>query len=116
MAALIGQKNELIADLRQHKYLDLADHYGFEIIHDQATFKDSTTLVVDGRELEAGGSVIATGAEPAVPSLPGLREAGYLTSTTAMEQTRVPGRLVTIGGGFVGLEQSQSWPAGCGRS
>jgi mercuric reductase len=107
LAALIAQKNELIADMRQHKYLDLADHYGFEIIHDQARFKDPDTLAVDGRELEATAYLIATGAAPAVPALPGLREAGYLTSTTAMEQTSVPRRLITIGGGFVGLEQSQ---------
>lgn len=42
-----------------------------------------------------------------MPPVPGLAEAGYLTSTTAMEQTTVPNRLVAIGGGFVGLEQSQ---------
>lgn len=107
LAALIAQKNELIADLRQRKYLDVADHYGFEIVHDQASFKDPTTVVVDGRQLEAAAYVIATGANPALPLLPGLNEAGYLTSTTAMEQTRVPMRLITIGGGFVGLEQSQ---------
>lgn len=107
LAALIAQKDELVADMRQHKYLDLAEHYGFEIIHDQARFKDSETLAVDGRELTARSYLIATGADPAIPDLPGLREAGYLTSTTAMEQTRVPKRLVTVGGGFVGLEQSQ---------
>ncbi len=109
LPALIAQKNELIADLRQHKYLDLAEHYGFEIIHDEARFKDADTLVVDGRELHARAYVIATGAAPAVPVLPGLHEAGHLTSTTAMEQKSVPQRLITIGGGFVGLEQSQLW-------
>lgn len=109
LAALIAQKHELIADLRQHKYLDLADHYGFEIIHDHARFKDADTLAVDGRELQAGAYVVATGADPAIPALPGLHETGYLTSTTAMEQTKVPERLITIGGGFVGLEQSQLW-------
>lgn len=107
--AVIAQKNELIADMRQHKYIDLADHYGFEIIHDQARFKDPQTLAVDGRELHAGAYVIATGAAPTIPALPGLNEAGYLTSTTAMEHTSVPERMVTIGGGFVGLEQSQLW-------
>ncbi len=107
LAALITQKDELIGDLRQRKYLDLAEHYGFEIIHDQATFKDPTTLAVGGAELQAGASVIATGAEPTIPDVPGLGEAGFLTSTTAMDRTTLPRRLVTIGGGFVGLEQSQ---------
>ncbi len=107
LAALIAQKNDLIADMRQHKYLDLAQSYAFEIIDAETHFTSPTTLAVDGREVRAHAYLIATGAEPAIPPLAGLREAGYLTSTTAMEQTSVPERLVTIGGGFVGLEQSQ---------
>ena len=107
LAALIGQKDELIGEMRQHKYLDLAQSYGFEIVHGEARFTSPTVLVVDGRECRAHSLLIATGADPAIPPLAGLRDAGYLTSTTAMEQTSVPKRLVTIGGGFVGLEQSQ---------
>jgi mercuric reductase len=107
LAALVAQKDELVAGMRQHKYLDLAGIYGFEIVHCHAEFKDQTTLTVDGQDLHAGAYLVATGAEPTIPSLPGLREAGYLTSTTAMEQTSLPERLVTIGGGFVGLELSQ---------
>ncbi len=107
LSALIAQKDELVADMRQHKYLDLADSYGFEIIHGEARFTSPTTLDVAGREILANAYLVATGADPAIPALPGLREAGFLTSTTAMEQASVPGRLVTIGGGFVGLEQSQ---------
>lgn len=109
LAALIQQKNELIADMRQHKYLDLAKSYDFEIINGEAQFTGPTTLAVDGREIAATSYLIATGADPSVPSIPGIENADYLTSTTAMEQTSVPQHLVTIGGGFVGLEQSQLW-------
>ncbi|MBF6557708.1 MAG: mercury(II) reductase [Acidimicrobiales bacterium] len=107
LAAVVAQKDELIADMRQHKYLDLAESYDFDIIQGQARFEDRETLTVDGREVRARAYLIATGATPAVPELPGLPESGFLTSTTAMEQQVVPERLVTIGGGFVGLEQSQ---------
>ncbi len=107
LAPLIAQKDELVADMRQHKYLDLADSYGFEIVHGDARFTSPTTLSVAGRDIRAHIYVVATGAEPAVPALPGLREAGFLTSTTAMELTEVPRRLVVIGGGFVGIEQAQ---------
>ncbi len=107
MAALVAQKDQLVAEMRQRKYLDLAKSYDFEIIHGEARFASPTSLAVDGREVHARYYVIATGAEPTIPPLPGLQAAGYLTSTTAMEQTMVPKRLVTIGGGFVGLEQSQ---------
>lgn len=107
LAAVVGQKDELVAGLRQAKYLDLADVYGFEIIHGTARFTAPDRLEVDGQELRAGAYLLATGAEPAVPHLPGLADAGYLTSTTAMELTELPERLVVIGGGFVGMEQSE---------
>ncbi len=109
LPALISQKDELIDGLRRTKYLDLASSYGFDILAGEARFADADTLMVDDRSLHGGAYVIATGARPAVPPLPGLPDAGHLTSTTAMEQTRLPERMVVIGGGFVGLEQGQLW-------
>jgi mercuric reductase len=107
LAAVMTQKNELISDMRQHKYIDLAASYGFDLMHGEARFTSPTSIVVDGQEIRAHKYLIATGADPAIPPLPGLAKTSYLTSTTAMEQTSVPKRLITIGGGFVGLEQSQ---------
>ncbi len=107
LAALVAQKDELVGRLRQAKYVDLADVYGFDLLSGEARFVDAETLDVDGQQLRAAAYLIATGAEPKVPDIPGLAEAGYLTSTTAMELTEVPTRLVTIGGGYVGMEQSQ---------
>ncbi len=105
--ALIAQKDELVGRLRRSKYVEVAEAYGFDIVSGEARFVDVDSLEVDGRPLRADAYLVATGAEAEVPDLPGLAEAGYLTSTTAMELTEVPGRLVTIGGGFVGMEQSQ---------
>lgn len=107
LAAMVAQKDELVARLRQTKYLDLADDYGFDIIEGTARFTSPERLDVDGQLLRAGGYLIATGAEPAVPDLPGLADTGYLTSATAMDLTERPERLVVIGAGYVGLEQSQ---------
>ncbi|MEO5678983.1 MAG: mercury(II) reductase [Acidimicrobiales bacterium] len=107
LAAMVAQKDELIGRLRQAKYVEVAEAYGLEIMSGQASFADPDTLDVDGRTVRAASYLIATGAEPKVPELPGLAEAGYLTSTTAMELAEVPARVVTIGGGFVGMEQSQ---------
>lgn len=107
LEALIAQKDELVSDMRQHKYLDLADSYGFEVVSGEACFTSPDALSVEGRQVRARAYVVATGAAPAVPGLPGLADSGYLTSTTAMEQTRLPQSLVVIGGGFVGLEQAQ---------
>jgi len=107
LAALVAQKDELTAQLRRAKYVDVADAYGFEIRHGDARFADAATLLVDGEPLRARAYVVATGAEPARPNVRGLDGISYLTSTTAMELDEVPESLVVIGGGYVGMEQAQ---------
>ncbi|SDR65125.1 mercury(II) reductase [Agrococcus carbonis] len=107
LSALMQQKDELIGILRQTKYADIAAAYGFDIQSGAATFTDAATLLVDGRRVRARSYLVATGAEPHAPAIPGLEQVDYLTSTTAMELTELPASLVVIGGGFVGLEQAQ---------
>ena len=53
--------------------------------------------------------VIAAGSRPAVPSLPGLSEAGYVTSDTVWELRELPRRLVVLGGGPIGCELAQAF-------
>jgi len=105
--ALLRQKDELVARLRDAKYADVAHAYGFEIVAGDARFADPDTLLVDGRRLRAGSYIVATGSQPAVPDLPGLADVDYLTSTTAMELDKLPRSLAIVGGGYVGLEQAQ---------
>lgn len=107
LAALVGQKDELVAALRHEKYAAVAEAHGFEVRPGDARFVDAHTLHVDGAPLPADAYLLATGAEPAVPDLAGLDGVDYLTSTTAMELTELPESLVVVGGGFVGLEQAQ---------
>ena len=107
MAALTEQKQELIDRLRQLKYADVAEAHGFPVRYGHARFVDEQTLEVDGQPLGAPAYVVATGAAPHIPDLPGLAGIDYLTSTTAMELTRLPESLVVLGGGYVGLEQAQ---------
>ncbi|RBY92459.1 mercury(II) reductase [Blastococcus sp. TF02-8] len=107
MAALTEQKQELIDRLRQLKYADVAEAHGFPVRYGHARFVNEQTLEVDGQPLVAPAYVVATGAAPHIPDLPGLAGVDYLTSTTAMELTRLPESLVVLGGGYVGLEQAQ---------
>lgn len=107
LGALIAQKDELVESLRSAKYVDLAESYGFDILTGTARFTGPRALEVDGRPVSAESVLIATGADPAVPALPGLDQVHVLTSTTAMQLKEVPRRLAVIGAGFVGLEQAQ---------
>jgi len=107
LGALVRQKDDLVGMLRQTKYADIAAAYGFDIRPGAATFTDPATLLIDERPVRARSYLVAIGAEPHVPAIPGLEHVDYLTSTTAMELTELPASLVVIGGGFVGLEQAQ---------
>ena len=107
MGALVAGKDRIVADLRARKYADLAARYGFEVIGGSARFTSPETVAVDGREVGGGHFLVATGAAPWTPAIPGLAHAGHLTSTTALELTELPESLVVVGGNYVGLELGQ---------
>jgi mercuric reductase len=102
-----GMKDEIVSFLRGWKYEDLAKAYGFDLIRGEARFTGPDTVTLDGREIRAGHYLVATGSAPWAPPIPGLAEAGHLTSTTAMELKQIPGSLVVVGGNYIGLEMGQ---------
>src|SRR5690625_1031235 len=115
MPALFAGKDELVGALRREKYLELATADGWDRLPGGAAFVGTPTepaLRVTGPDgmvgtVRAAYYLIATGSTPWVPPVRGLREAGYLTSTTAMELDHVPESLLVIGGGYVAMEQAQ---------
>ncbi|WP_047982409.1 mercury(II) reductase [Ornithinibacillus contaminans] len=107
LATLVEQKDELVNELRKQKYLDLIDEYGFDLIKGEAKFIDENTVEVNGEILTAKRFLIATGAAPSIPSISGLKEIDYLTSTTILELKKVPKHLTVIGSGYIGLELGQ---------
>jgi len=107
LAAIVDQKAELVSALRQEKYADLVEAYGFDFIQGKARFTAPNALAVDGRALSADRFLIATGALPWAPPIPGLKETGYLTSTTALDLKELPRSLAVIGGNAIGLELGQ---------
>ncbi len=72
--------------------------------HVQITFEDGRVQVLSTRSI-----VIATGARPFVPPLPGIEHSGYLTSDTLWGLRELPPRLVVLGGGPIGCELAQSF-------
>lgn len=107
LGALVGMKADVVATLRKEKYEDLAERYGFDLIRGHARFVSPDAVEVDGHRTTGAHVLIATGSAPWVPPIEGLEEAGYLTSTTAMELDKLPETLVVVGGNYVGLEMAQ---------
>src|SRR6185436_6324565 len=73
-----------------------------------AHFTGTDALSVDGTRLRFGKALIATGARPDTPSIPGLVEAGYLTNENVFDLTELPRRILVIGGGPLGCELAQA--------
>jgi len=111
-AELIAGKAGLVAGMQAEKYVDLATEYGWDILRGQARFVAGPALHVEpdgggSRRVTAEHYLVATGSAPWAPSVDGLGDVGYLTSTSAMELATLPASLLVIGGGYVGLEQAQ---------
>jgi len=106
---LIAGKAEIVTALRTEKYEDLVADYGWEVRRGDARFVAGPALEVDGERIDASHYLVATGAAPWVPPVPGLAETGYLTSTSALELDELPGSLVVVGGNYVGLELGQTF-------
>ncbi|MEX0699451.1 MAG: mercury(II) reductase [Acidimicrobiia bacterium] len=107
LSALVAQKDELVATMRQEKYEDLIDIYGIDLIRGDARFAGPDTVEVDRRQVRAGRFLIATGAAPWSPPIEGLDDAGYLTSTSALDLTELPTELIVVGANAIGLELGQ---------
>ena len=82
---------------------------GIDVFFGEAHFTGTDALSVDGTKLLFRKAVIATGARPDTPSIPGLAEAGYLTNENVFDLTELPRRLLVIGGGPLGCELAQAF-------
>jgi len=106
--AVIEQKRQLVEQLRQAKYVDVvAEEPSIRIIQGRARFVSPQTVAVNGEEITASRFLIATGAAPFVPPIPGLEDAGYLTNETAFELDELPRSLIVLGGRYIALECAQ---------
>lgn len=85
------------------------DAAGVDVFFGTARFTGSDTLTVDGTKLRFKKALVATGARPDTPAIPGLSEAGYLTNENVFDLIELPPRLLVIGGGPLGCELAQAF-------
>jgi len=115
LAAIVRQQQRLVMELRDAKYERiLADHPSIALIRGTATFREAGSLDVrmqDGtrQTLAFDRCVIATGARPAIPPIPGLAATPFWTSSEALASQNVPRRLAVVGSSVVALELAQAY-------
>ena len=105
---VVQQQKELVADMRQHKYVDvISDDPNIQLIRGHGRMISDHAVEVDGKTYKGDNIMIATGAGPFVPDIPGLREIDYLTNESAYELDDKPDHLVILGGRYISLENAQ---------
>ncbi|WP_455235319.1 dihydrolipoyl dehydrogenase family protein [Thiogranum longum] len=99
----------VIERIQQHDDPERFRAYGCEVIFGHAEFIDSHSIQVGDRRIAGRRFVIATGSGPFIPPIDGLEDAGFITNETLFSLRQLPGRLVVLGGGPVGLEMAQAF-------
>lgn len=105
---VVQQKDELVAALRQGKYVDVVSVYpNITLLRGHARLAGGRRISLNGTVYSPGKIILATGAHPWAPPIPGLAEAEYLDSTDALGLPSLPASLIVIGAGAIGLELGQ---------
>jgi pyruvate/2-oxoglutarate dehydrogenase complex dihydrolipoamide dehydrogenase (E3) component len=93
--------------------VDSAERYsarlGVDVFQGRAVFTGTNSVEVNGRTLTFAKAVVATGGTAAIPNIPGLKDARYLTNGSIFNLTELPKRLGVIGAGPIGLELAQAF-------
>jgi len=97
------------AQIAHHDSVERYRDAGVDVFLGSASFLSPHEIRVNEHVLRAGKTVIATGARPFVPPVPGLKELQPLTNETVFELTEQPRRLAVLGGGPVGCELAQAF-------
>jgi len=112
MEVVRARQRDIVDSWSEGSRKGLERHASLELIMGEARFSgvrefDVALLTGGSRSLTADHVFINAGARPAIPSIPGLGAVPYLDSTSILELGEVPGHLVVLGGGFIGLEFGQ---------
>ena len=81
---------------------------GIDVFFGAGRFAGPDSIMVEGQRLRFRKALIATGARPVTPTIPGLAEAGYLTNESVFDLSQCPRRLMVVGGGPLGCEVAQA--------
>ncbi len=106
-AELMERVGQVVRAVEPHDSVERYTALGVECLAGEARITSPWTVRVGEREISTRAIVVAAGARPAVPPIPGLEEVGYLTSDTLWGLRELPGRLLVLGGGPIGCELAQ---------
>ena len=108
-AAVMRRVHAAMATIAPTDSAEALEAAGVRVRSGYAVFTGPDTLAVDGVTVRFRQALLATGSQPAEPGIPGLKDAGALTSDTVWDLTTRPDRLTVLGGGSIGCELGQAF-------
>jgi pyruvate/2-oxoglutarate dehydrogenase complex dihydrolipoamide dehydrogenase (E3) component len=107
---VLRRRDEVIHHLDDSVQLPWLEDRGIALVRGQARLEGERCVRIGADLVRARRAVVlATGSTAALPPIPGLAEVAPWTNRTATTARRLPGRLLVLGGGFVGVEMSQAY-------
>ncbi|MPS31701.1 MULTISPECIES: dihydrolipoyl dehydrogenase [unclassified Salinivibrio] len=108
-SAVMARVKQVITHIEPHDSVERYTKLGVECVQGEAHIVSPWEVEVNGERLTTRNIVIATGARPMLPPIPGLAEVTHYTSDTIWSLTELPSRLLVLGGGPIGAELAQSF-------
>jgi pyruvate/2-oxoglutarate dehydrogenase complex dihydrolipoamide dehydrogenase (E3) component len=109
LGAVMDRVRGVIEKIQRHDSPERFCGLGAEIRFGRPAFSDDHVVELDGQRISAKNWIIATGSSPVVPPIEGLAAVPYWTNETVFSQRTMPGRLIVLGGGPIGLEIAQAF-------
>lgn len=98
-----GDSQKIEASYHQHPNIDF--------YHGHGMFMANKIIRVNGQKITADKIFIAVGARPHIPNLEGLSATPFMTSTEALRNTKLPQKMIVIGGGYIAVELGHAYGA-----
>ncbi len=109
LAAVMDRVRSVIDTIQAHDSPERFRGLGAEVRFGEPRFVDDRTVSLGGDRLTARAWILATGSSPSLPPVEGLETVPYWTNETVFSQSELPGRLVVLGGGPIGVEMAQAF-------
>lgn len=109
MESVMKKVKEAIDHIQVHDSVDRFRQLGVDVYIGTGAFHSKNEVIINDSEIIYGKRiVISTGSKPFIPQVPGLKENGFITNETIFSLSKLPKRLLVIGGGTVGIEMAQA--------
>ena len=108
-ARVMGRVQDVIKTIEPHDSVERFTGLGVDCLYGNARLISPWVVDVDGQQISAEKIILATGARPTMPPIPGLDQVDPLTSETLWQLQDLPERLLIVGGGAIGCELAQAF-------